>query len=126
MEEQAPSVVIRWLSAVPFTVEEWTGIGLFSEDYAFRVSGGLLGMNTFTVWSLLLGGRPNVVWFFGVFFVAWVVTYVVMYRSFRKYRPRVIYALQSTPKRRLRHWVVATYIALSALLFVGGVVAVLR
>ena len=56
---------LRWRSAVPFTVEEWTGINLLSEDYAFRVLGTLLGMNA---------------------------------------------------------WMVATYIALSALLFVGGLV----
>ena len=115
---------LRWLSAVPFTVEEWTGIGLLSEDYAFRVFGALLGMNAFTVWSLLLSSKPNALWFFGVFFAAWFVAYVWMQRGFRSYRPRVVFALQSTTNRKLRHWVVATYIAVSVLLFVGGLVAI--
>jgi hypothetical protein len=127
MEGQSPPpVFLRWLSAVPFTVEEWTGIGLFSEDYAFRVFGGLLGMNAFTVWSLLLEARPHAAWFFGVFFLVWVMAYIWMQRGLRSYRPRVVFALQSTTKRRVRHLVVASYMALSALLFVGSLVAVIR
>jgi hypothetical protein len=61
----APPIFLRWLSTVPFTIEEWTGMGLFSEDYAYHVFGWLLGMNAFTVWFLLLEARPNAVWFVG-------------------------------------------------------------
>jgi hypothetical protein len=50
---------LRLLSAVPFTIEEWTGVWLFSEDYAYRVFGWLLAMNAFTVWFLLLEARTE-------------------------------------------------------------------
>jgi hypothetical protein len=126
MEATEPPRLLRWLSLVPFTIEEWVGIGLLSEDYCYRVFGALLGMNMSTVWLLLVsfaGVAVHVTLFIGLSVFVWLVAYLWMQRGFRLYRPRVVFALQSPAQRKRRHSLVAIYVGISIFSFVGSLLA---
>jgi hypothetical protein len=110
---------------VPFTVEEFWGVDLFSEGNGFDVFEMLLLFNAISLLALLKIVTGADVWpyvpvaaaAFGVF---WALLHSWLTRSYRHYRPRVDFALEPPAQQSRRRRGVGMYMAATfILLFVS-------
>ena len=124
METSKPSRLLRIASMVPFTIEEFWGVWLFSERLAFRHFESLLICNGITLLAAIKIVTGADVWPYVpatavAFGICWLWLRVWLKRSYKRYRPRVDFATQPIRDQTIRRRVVGAYVAATyVLLFI--------
>lgn len=126
MEKDRPSKLLRTVSTVPFTIEEFYGVSPLSEVQAFTCFAALLLFNVATVLAIVkIATDIDVLAYAPAALVGCVVCWLFLRawlkRAYKEYRPRVDFATEPVEDQFRRRRAVCVYMVGTCLLFVISV-----